>query len=162
MATKSEVIDGLEFLIQESHRIAGALTPEEWALASDMDGWKNTEVLAHVAGVGSIIVPYVQAALSTPAGSDSVGSVDIDALNAGLVAARKGKSPAELADECESGYRALIDYIKSGPDDLLENRVTAGGHKDVQGGELLMRMCVLHGLGHIYAAYSAVFFGGTP
>lgn len=160
MATKSEVIGGLEFLIQESHRIAAALTADEWLLASDMDGWKNTEVLAHVAGVGSIMVPFVQAALSAPSGSDSVGSVDIDALNAGLVAARKGKSPVELADECARGYRGLIDFIRSAPDDLLETRVTAGGHKDVQGGELLMRMCVLHGLGHIYAAYSAVFFGG--
>ncbi len=80
-------------------------------------------------------------------------------MNAGIVAARAGKSPAELADEVATAYAAIIEFVRSSPDELLVQRGTAGGHKDVPLGDLMMRMVILHGLAHIYSVYSSVFFG---
>ena len=57
MATKAELIAGYEVLIQEARRIAASLSPDQWALSVDLDGWKGVEVLAHVAGVGTLVVP---------------------------------------------------------------------------------------------------------
>jgi len=158
MATRTEVIDGLESLIRESHRIAGALTPGQWSLTVDQDGWKGTEMLAHVAGVGTLIIPFLQALTSAPAGADAMGNTDINAMNAGLVSARAGKSPADLAAEIDTAYSAVIEHLRGQPDEFFEQAVTMRGHKDIGAGDMLMRMTILHGLAHVYSAYSAVFF----
>lgn len=159
MATKDELVGGLEFLIQESRRIAESLTPEEWAKAADDDGWKNTQVLAHVAGVGTIIVPFLTALGNAPAGTDLGTNLNIDEMNAGLVAARAGKTPIELAEEVASAYTGVIEWVRNASDDSLQKRVTVRGHRDIPVSDMLIRMTILHGLGHVYSAYSAVFFG---
>lgn len=159
MATRSELIDGYEFLIQESRRIAGALSVDQWSLAVDEDGWRGTEVLAHVAGIGTVVVPMVTALLKAPDGTSPLNMTTIDALNAGIVGARSGKSPTELAEEVAQSYGGVIEWVRAAGDDVLTRRVTAGGHRDVALSDVLMRMTILHGLGHIYSVYGAVFFG---
>jgi hypothetical protein len=156
MATREEAIQGVQFLIQEGRRVAADLTEADWARAVDFDGWKNKEVLAHVAGVGAIVIPMVNGVAGAPAGVDAGAAVDIDALNAGIVAQRAGKSAAELADEVATSYSGVVEFLKTAPDDLLNKPVTFRGYKDVPVSDVIMRMVVLHGLGHIYAAYSAV------
>jgi hypothetical protein len=159
MATKQELIGGYEFLIQEARRIAASLSAEEWTKAADQDGWKNTEVLAHVAGIGGVVVPLVTAMSSAPAGTDIGAALNIDEMNAGIVAARAGKTPTELAEEVATAYGAVIEWVRGAADDVLQKRATVAGHKDVPISDLLVRMTIMHGLGHIYAAYSAVMFG---
>jgi hypothetical protein len=159
MATKQELIDGYEFLIREARRIAASLSADDWTKAVDQDGWKNTQVLAHVAGIGTIVVPFVTGMSSAPAGTDAGAAMNIDELNAGIVAARAGKTPAELAEEVATAYGAVIEWVRGAPDDVLEKRATFSGYRDVLISDLLVRMTILHGLGHIYAAYSAVMDG---
>ena len=60
MASREEVIGGLEFLIQESKRLGAQLSEADWGQVVDMDGWKNKQVLAHIAGISSIVVPMVK------------------------------------------------------------------------------------------------------
>lgn len=158
MAAREELITGYEFLIQESRRIAASLQPEQWSRAVDQDGWKGTEVLAHVAGIGGVVVPLVTALLNAPEGTNALNTATIDPMNAGIVAARAGKTPAELADEVAQSYGAVIEWVRNAPEETLARRVTAGGHKGVAVGDALMRMTVLHGIAHIYSVYSAVFF----
>jgi hypothetical protein len=157
MATKDQLIKGIEVLIQEGRRLADDLTPEQWEKVVDLDGWKNREVLAHVAGIGGIVVPLANGLASAPAGVDPVGGMNIDDINAGIVTARAAKSAKELADELEAAYRGVIDFVRNAPDDLLAKHATAGGHKDVPLGDILMRMVILHGFGHIYSVYSGIF-----
>jgi hypothetical protein len=161
MATRDELVQGVEFLIRESRRLANDLSEEQWENVVDLDGWKNREVLAHIAGVGGMVVPMTGGLLNAPAGTDALGAVDINALNAGIVAQRAGKSATELADEVEKSYRGVIDWLKGADAAMLEKRVTAGGHKDVPAGDVLMRMVVLHGLGHVYSVYSSIFFAAA-
>ena len=55
MATKEELIGGVELLIREAKRLAEDLTADELANAVDLDGWKGLEAFAHVAGIGAIV-----------------------------------------------------------------------------------------------------------
>ena len=159
MATRDELINGIETLIAESRRIASVLTDDDWARAVDQDGWNGAQVLAHIAGVGTVIPMFVNALGNAPAGTDAMGGTsNIDTMNAGFVNARAGRTPADLAEEIASAYSAVIDYVRGVPDDFLLKRGTAGGHRDVPLGDLMMRMVILHGLAHIYSVYSSVFY----
>lgn len=160
MATKAEMIKGLELLIQEGHRIANDLTDAQWSLVVDLDGWKNKEVLAHVAGIGAVVVPMVSGMLNAPAGADALGAVNIDQMNAGIVASKAGKTAKELADELDAAYTGVIEFIKNAPDEVLAKRITAGGHKDVPVSDIAVRMVIMHGLAHIYSVYSSVMNAG--
>lgn len=158
MATKDELVRGIEILIAEGRRLGTDLTDAQWETVVDLDGWKNREVLAHVAGIGAVVVPMVQGLSATPAGADAMAAVNIDQMNAGIVAANAGKSASALADELAKNYGAVIDFIRSAPDATLAAHATAGGYRDIPISDLLMRMVVLHGLGHIYSVYSSIFF----
>jgi hypothetical protein len=160
VATKAEIIKGLELLIQEGHRIANDLADAKWDLVVDLDGWKGKEVLAHVAGIGAVVAPMVSGMLNAPAGADALGGVDIDQMNAGIVASKAGKTAKELAGELDAAYTGVIEFIKNAPDDLLAKRVTASGHKDIPISDIAVRMIVMHGLAHIYSVYSAVMNAG--
>jgi hypothetical protein len=160
MATKDELIKGLEVLITESKRISSSLTDQQWEGVVDLDGWKNREVLAHIASIGGIVIPMVSGIASAPAGADPLAAADIDGMNAGLVGARAGKSAKELSDEVETAYRGIIDWVRAAPDELLSQHATARGHKDIEVSDIIMRMVVLHGLAHVYSVYSVIFFGG--
>lgn len=157
--TKEELATGIELLIRESKRIAAQLSEGEWANAQDSDGWKNKEILAHIAGVGSIVVPFMQQFAGASQGQDLGAGLDIDTLNAGLVGARAGKSIPELVQEIETGLTGAAQFARSQPDEFWEQRRTMLGYKDTTLVDLGMRMVVLHGLSHIYEAYSAVAFG---
>jgi hypothetical protein len=160
VATKAEIIKGLELLIQEGHRIANDLTEDQWNLVVDLDGWKNKEVLAHIAGIGGVVVPMVSGMLNVPAGADALGAVDIDQMNAGIVASKTGKTAKELAAELDAAYTGVIEFVKNAPDEVLAKRVTARGHKDVPISDIAVRMVMLHGLAHIYSVYSSVMNAG--
>ena len=155
MATKQELTNGLQFLIDEGKRIGSQLDEAGWAKVQDNDGWKNKEVLAHVAAIGAIVPVFAQNLANAAPGADGQAGVDINALNAQLVGARAGKSVQELVDEIESAYKVVIEFIKSQPDDLLDQKRTFGGYVDVPLSDLMQRMVVLHGLAHIYSAYAA-------
>jgi hypothetical protein len=160
MATREELIDGLNAVIQESRRIAEQLSDADWANVVDLDGWKNQEVLAHVAGTGTLVQPMATGFTSAPAGSDVFASINIDQINAGVVAARAGKSAKDLADEIEATYKGVIEFVKGASDDLMNQRVTVAGYKDVAMSDIMVRMVVLHGLAHIYSVYSSVMMSG--
>lgn len=156
MTTRDELIGGLQFLVQEGQRMGADLTEDQWAKAVDFDGWKNKEVLAHVASIGTIVVPMMSAWQNAEPGADVFGGVDINALNAQLVAARAGKPIGEITDELAKAYGGVIDWLRTVPDEALERRLTVAGYKDTPAADVMMRMVVLHGLSHVYSGYSAI------
>ncbi len=154
-ATKQELIGGLEFLIQEGKRIGASLDDAAWAKVQDGDGWKNKEVLAHVAGIATIVAPFMENIAKAEQGVDTGAGVDINAINAGIVGARSDKTVPQLVDELETNYRGVIDFVKSKPDDFWAQKRTFAGYHQVPTSDLVMRLVVLHGLGHIETAYVA-------
>ena len=161
MATKDELVSGVELLILEGQRLASDLSDAQWQQVVDLDGWKSLEVLAHIAGTGGLVVPMAGGLANAAPGSDALGGVDIDQLNAGIVASKAGKTAKELGAELEAAYRGVIEFIEKAPDETLSMRATAGGYKDVPVSDLLNRMVVLHGLAHIYSVYSSIMNAGA-
>jgi hypothetical protein len=155
--TGADLVRGLEFLIHEARRIGENLGEEHWDKTESLDGWRNRQVLAHLAGVGSIVVPFAQGIVAAEPSRNTGEGVNIDAMNAGLVAARTDKSVPELVDELAATYTGVIDWIKAQPEAIWEQPRTFAGYQAVPMGDIFMRMIVLHGLGHIYASYSTVF-----
>ncbi len=157
MATKAELIDGIQMLINESRRIGSRFTGDEWAMpARDEAGWTNKQVFAHVAAIGGLVVPLIGGMASAPAGTDLGANMNIDAMNAQLVGQRADKSIADLESELETSYGGVIGYLRAAPDELLEKRATIGGFRDLAVGDLLMQMVVMHGIAHLYHAGSRV------
>ena len=162
MATKPELIGGLEFLIQESKRIGDGLSDAQWALQNHDEGggWDNRQVLSHVAATGAIVVPFMTALANAPEGADLMAGMDVDALNAQAVTQRADTPVSGLVSEVETAYTAVIDWVRGAPDELLGKRVSLGGHKDIAVSDQLIRMIILHGLGHVYSCYGTAFFAG--
>jgi hypothetical protein len=160
MATKEELTRGIEQLIQESRRLANDVRAEDWEQVVDLDGWKSQEVLAHIAGTGGLIQPLVGGVVSAEPGTNAFANINIDQINAGVVAARAGKTPQELADEVETAYRGAIGFINGMEDDVLAKKVTVAGYVDVPLSDIMVRMVVLHGLAHIYSVYSSIMNRG--
>ncbi len=79
MTTKQEVIDGLEFLIQEGKRLGDTMPADGWAKVQDSDGWKNTQVLAHIASISSIVAPFVTNMANADADANAGAGLDIPA-----------------------------------------------------------------------------------
>lgn len=154
MATKTDLMGAIDVLIRETQRIGERFRDDEWAMAAEEAGWTNKQVLAHIAAVGGVVVPMIGGMASAPAGTDLGANMNIDALNAQLVAARAGKSVAELVDEVATSYRGVIEYLRTAPDELLERRATVGGYADMSISDIAMQMVALHGLAHLYHAAS--------
>jgi hypothetical protein len=157
MATKEELIAGVETVIREGKRVASDLSADELANAVDLDGWKGLEAFAHVAGTGALVPQMAGGIANAEPGKDAFGGINIDQINAGIVGSRAGKTAQDLASEIETNYRAVIEFIRDASDETLNKRATVQGYKDVPVSDLLMRMVVLHGLAHIYSVYSSVF-----
>jgi hypothetical protein len=158
MATRDELVSGINMLIRECRRLATDLKPEQWEGVVDIDGWKNKEVLAHIASIGGLVPQMASGFAKVGPDGDAMATIDIDQLNAALVSQRAGKSAVELADEIEASYQAVIKFIQEAPDDLLNTHTTAGGHKDIPMSDILNRMVIMHGFGHAYSVYQSVFF----
>jgi hypothetical protein len=158
MATREELVGGLQMLIRECRRLATDLRPEQWQGVVDLDGWKNKEALAHIASIGGLVPQMASGFTSAGPETDAMATINIDQLNAALVAQRADKTAAELADEIETSYNAVIKFVQDSPDDLLNKHVTAGGHRDLPLSDILNRMVIMHGFGHAYSVYQSVFF----
>ena len=88
MATKDELIHGVELLIREGGRLATDIRPEQWENIVDLDGWKSKEVLAHVASVGGLVQPMVSGMATAAPGADAMAALNLDQLNAAMVGQR--------------------------------------------------------------------------
>lgn len=156
MATRDELTAALEVLINEARRIGARFSDEDWAREGDEGGWTTKQVLAHVAGVGGMVVPFVTAVSSAPPGANAGQGFDVDAMNAQIVAQRADKTPAELVAEVESSYGAVIEFVRGAADDLLDRRIEFADFHDLPVSDLMVQIVALHGIAHIYHAANRV------
>ena len=154
MATKAELTNGINVLITEAKRIGARLTDDQWAAAGNEGGWTNKQILAHVAGVGSMVVPFVSSIADAPPAQDGGAGFDVDALNAQIVGQRAGRTVPQLIDELAANYTAVIEWLRTAPDDLLNRRASFAVYRDLTLSDLAMQVVVMHGIAHLYYAAS--------
>lgn len=152
MATKEEIIAGLELTITQAKRTTALFAEGEfdWKRAS---GWSPKEVYTHLAVVAGIVPNLAQGMLSAPEDADLAASMDINAMNEQGVASMDSLTPDQVMQAFEANYGKLIDFVKTVPDEQLslKRRMLSDS---IPVSDILANAIMLHGLHHVYEANS--------
>jgi len=152
MATKEEIIAGLELTISQAKRTTSQYAEGEWEWKR-AGGWTPKEVYSHLAAVAGIVPQMGQGLAAAPEGADIAQGIDINAMNAQSVGGMASMTFPQIMETFETNYRKLIEYVKSVPDDTL-NQKRRFFSEPIPVSDILTNTVVLHGLHHVYEANS--------
>jgi hypothetical protein len=152
MATKEEIIAGLELTVTQAKRTASLFAEGEWNSKRPC-GWTPKEVYSHLASVAALVPNLAQGLVNAPEGKDIAEDMDIDQMNAQDVAAMASMTPEQIMAAFEANYGKLIDFVKSLPDNQL-NAKRRFISEAVPVSDILATAIMLHGLHHVYEAAS--------
>jgi hypothetical protein len=152
MATKEEIIAGLELTISQAKRTTVLWADGEWEWKR-ATGWTPREVYAHLAAVAGVIPQLGQGLSAAPENADIAQGMDINAMNAQAVGGMASMTFPQVMETFESNYQKLIEYVKSVPDDTL-NQKRRFFSEPIPVSDILANTVVLHGLHHVYEANS--------
>lgn len=152
MATREELIAGLEMTIAQAKRTTSFFASGEWD-SKRVGGWTPKEVYAHLAAVAAIVPGLAQGFLSAPEDRDVARGMDIDQMNAQAVGAMASLTPEQVMQAFETNYRKLIDFVKTVPDGQL-NVKRSFLSNPIPVSDILASAIMLHGLHHVYEANS--------
>ena len=150
MATKQEIIAGLEMTIAQAKRTTSLFVEGEWDWKRAA-GWTPKEVYAHLAAVAGMVPNFAQAMLGAPEDRDIAQGMDVNQMNAQAVGAMASMTPQQVMQAFETNYRNLIEYVKSVPDDQWDARRRLLSDT-MPVSDILGAAVMLHGLHHVYEA----------
>jgi hypothetical protein len=150
MATKEEIIAGLEMTVAQAKRATALFAEGEWE-SKRACGWTPKEVYSHIASIAAMVPGLAQSLLSGPEDKDASEGMDMDEINAQAVAATASMTPEQVMDVFEGNYRKLIDFVKSLPDDQLSAKRRLFSDA-IPASDILANGVMLHGLHHVYEA----------
>ncbi|MDO8616738.1 MAG: DinB family protein [Dehalococcoidia bacterium] len=154
MATKQEIIQGLEFTLAQGQRTTALFAEGEWDWKR-AGGWTPREMYCHLAAVAAIVPGLAGGLLSAPEGADIAGGMDINAMNEQAVSSMSGLSAEQVMQAFEANYRKLIDFVKTLPDEQLSMKRRFFSDT-IPVSDILASSIMLHGLHHVYEANSRV------
>ena len=154
MATKQEIIEGLELTVTQAKRSTALFAQGEWDWKR-AGGWTPKEVYSHLAAVAGMIPGFSQAMLAASEDQDLLQGMDIDQMNAQAVGSMTSMTTEQIMQAFEANYRKLIDFVKSFPDDQW-NAKRRFASDPVPVSDILGNAVMLHGLHHVYEAASRV------
>ena len=157
MATKEELIAGLELTIAQAKRTTALYAEGEWDWKR-ASGWTPREVYSHLAAVAGMVPGFSQAMVAAGEDQDLLQGMDIDQMNAQGVGSMSSMTPEQVMQAFEANYRKLIDFVKSAPEDQWNSRRRLAS-ESVPVSDILGNAVMLHGLHHVYEAASRV---GAP
>ena len=154
MTTREDLVDGLKMILREGERSTSTFAPEDWkkqVYDDEGGGWNRKQVYGHITAIAEITPSLTPNLASVPEGGDAGAGIDINALNAQLVAAKDQLSESELMDTFKAAYENLIKFVQEMPDEQLEAQTTFGA---ISGSvaDVVDSLIVLHGIAHIYSA----------
>ena len=157
MATKEEIIAGLELTIAQAKRTTALYAQGEWDWKR-ASGWTPKEVYAHLAATAGMVPNIGQGLVNAPEDQDITAGMDVNQMNAQGVGSMNSMSPEQVMQAFETNYRKLIDYVQSLPDEqlALKRRLLSD---PIPLSDILANTIMLHGLHHVYEAASRV---GAP
>ena len=157
MATKQEIIEGLELTIAQAKRTTALYAEGEWDWKR-ASGWTPKEAYSHLAAVAGMVPGFSQAMLAAAEDQDLLQGMDIDQMNAQAVGSMTSMTPDQIMQAFEANYRKLIDFVKSAPEDQWSARRRLASEA-VPVSDILGSAVMLHGLHHVYEAATRV---GAP
>jgi hypothetical protein len=153
MATREEIIAGLELSVTQAKRTTSLFAEDEWNSKRPC-GWTPKEVYSHLASVAALVPNLAQGLMAAPEDKDIAEGMDIDQMNARAVAAMAAMTPQQVMAALEANYAKLIGFVKSLPDEQLnvKRRFISDA---VLVSDILANAIMLHGLHHVYEAASS-------
>jgi hypothetical protein len=152
MATKEEIIAGLELTISQAKRTTSLYAEGEWDWKR-ATGWTPKQTYSHLAAVAGIVPQLGQGLAGAPEGTDISQGMDINAMNEQAVGAMTSMTPQQVMETFETNYRKLIDYVRSVPDETLTTKRSFLS-EPIPVSDILANTVMLHGLHHVYEANS--------
>jgi len=150
MATREEIITGLEFTLAQAKRTTSAFAPEEWD-EKRHTGWTPKEIYAHLAAVSARVPAFSAGMMASPEDRDMTAGMDINQMNEQSVNAMRGMEPEQIMQALEANYAKLIDFVKALPEEQLTVR-RSFGPVAMPVSDVLANIVVLHGIHHVYEA----------
>ena len=152
MASKQEVVEGLELTVSQAKRTTALYAQGEWDWKR-ASGWTPKEVYSHLAAVAGMVPAFSQAMLTASEEQDLLQGMDVDQMNAQAVGSMSSMTTEQIMQAFEANYRKLIDFVKSVPDDQWNVRRRFASDP-VPVSDIVGTSVMLHGLHHVYEAAS--------
>lgn len=154
MATKQEIIEGMEFVRAQAKRVAGLIDPGDWDV-NRPQGWTPKEMFSHVAVTAATIPAMGAGMMAAPESVELTSGVDIGALNEQGVSSLRAMPVEQVLTALDGNYVKAIEWVKGLDEAQLANKKTFLT-MTVPGSDLLMTLLVMHGIHHIYEAGNRV------
>ncbi len=152
MATKAEIIAGLELTVAQAKRTTALFAEGEWDWKR-ATGWTPKDVYSHLAAVAGMVPNFAQAMLSASEDRDIIEGMDVNGMNAQAVGAMASMTPEQVMQALESNYQKLIEFVKTVPQEQLDLRRRLFS-EPIPVSDILASTVMLHGLHHVYEANS--------
>lgn len=151
MATREELMGGFQFVPAQARRVAGMLDAHDDWDTRRAQGWTPKEMFTHVAVVAGMIPAVGPQMLAAPAEADVVGGMDIAAVNDQGVKSMAGMDCKQILGALQTNYSNLSNFVKGLTDEQLQSQHTFLG-MPITASDLLMTLCVMHSVHHLYEA----------
>ena len=150
MATREEIIEGLNFTIAQAKRTTALFGDSEWDAARD-SGWTPKEIYCHLAGTAGIVPGFAGAMLAAPEDRDLAAGANINDMNDKAVAGMSSMTPEQVMQAFEASYDKLIEFVKSVPDEILNSKRRFLS-ESIPVSDIVASSIMLHGIHHVYEA----------
>src|SRR5437867_4892466 len=110
MATKEEIIAGLELTVAQAKRTTALYAEGEWDWKR-ASGWTPKEVYSHLAAIAGIVPNLAQGIVNTSEDQDLTAATDVNAMNAQAIGSMTSLTPEQVMQAFETNYQKLIDFV---------------------------------------------------
>jgi hypothetical protein len=151
MATREELMGGLQFVPAQAKRVAGMLdSANEWDVKRS-EGWSPKEMFTHVAATVGMMPKMGPDILKAPPEADIVDGLDIAEFNEQGVASMRSMDAKQAVEALSANCGKLSDWVKSLTDEQLASKHVFRGMPMTMA-DLLMTVTVMHPVHHLYEA----------
>jgi hypothetical protein len=150
MATREEIIEGLEFTLAQAKRTTALFAEGEWDQKRSA-GWTPKELYAHLAATAGIVPGFAQGMLAAPEDRDLAQGVDINEMNDKAVAGMSSMTPEQVMQAFETNTQKLIEWVRDVPDDVFNSKRRFLSDT-IPVSDIIASSIMLHGIHHVYEA----------
>jgi hypothetical protein len=151
MATREELMGGLQFVPAQARRVAGLLDAANQWDTKRVEGWTAKEMFVHVAATVGMMPKIGPNVLKAPAEAEVTDGIDIAEFNEQGVASMRSIDVKQAVETLSTNCGKLSDWVKSLTDEQLDSKHTFRG-MPMPMSDLLMTVTVMHPIHHLYEA----------
>ena len=151
MATREELMGGLQFVPAQARRVAGLLdATNEWDVKREA-GWTPKEMFMHVAATLGMMPMIGPGVLKAPPEADAVEGTDIAEFNERGLVSMRSMDAEEAVEALSANCSKMSDWVKTLTDEQLESKHKFRGMPMTMS-DFLMTATVMHSIHHLFEA----------